>query len=95
MQFMYIDFDQNLSFEYGNLDEIYTIWHFFLSFNSGSLLLEPSPKFERKRSSSKSRKKKKEKSKRKESNEDSDCEDNDALSAKLALRVQKFERSKK
>ena len=31
----------------------------------------------------------------KESNEDSDYEDNDCLSAKLALRVQEFEHSKK
>ena len=58
-------------------------------------MLESSPNLERKRSLSKSRKKKKEKSKRKESTEDSDFEDNDCLSAKLALRVQKFERSKK
>ena len=64
-----------------------TIWHIFLSFNAGSLLLEPSPKLERKRSSSKSRKKKKEKSKRKESDEDSDCEDNDALSSKNRMKL--------
>ena len=58
-------------------------------------MLESSPNLERKRSLSKSRKKKKEKSKRKESTEDSDFEDNDCLSAKLALRVQEFEHSKK